>query len=86
MNLLKELIAEIISQEDSWRKVDGSLVPFGCAECVEDITGRIEDASTLRDQIPKGSADRANLNGVLAFLRKKHRKAQKKAHLFNEEM
>ena len=76
----------MIDQEDSWRTVNGSVVPFGCPECVEDITGRIEDTSTLRNQIPKGSADRAHLNGVLAFLRKKNRQAQKLSHNFEESI
>ena len=83
---LRKLIKEMIHQEDTWRKVDGSVVPFGCPDCIDDITGRIEDTSTLRDQIPKGTADRANLNGVLAFLRKKNRQAQKLSHNFEESI
>jgi len=86
MKILRKLIKEMIEEEDSWRRVDGSTVPFGCPECIDDITGRIEDTSTLRNQIPKGSADRSHLNGVLAFLRKKNRKAQKLSHNFEENL
>lgn len=86
MQVIKELIQEIVNESESWRLVDGTMVPFGCPACIQDIEGRIEDACVLRDQISKGSADRQNLNGVLSFLRKMLRKAHKNAHLFDVDL
>ena len=77
---LREYIREVIlesSQPEEHVMMTGEIVPFGCDACISDIQTRIHDASRQRDICPRGSADRASLNGILSMLRRHLRGASR---------
>ncbi len=59
------------------RTMDGTMVPFGCDTCVEDIGDRIQDATYERDSCPGRTDSREHYNGILKVLRRKFRRANK---------
>ena len=59
------------------RTMGGSMVPFGCDACVEDIGHRIQDATYERDSCPGRTDSREHYNGILKVLRRKMRRANK---------
>ncbi len=59
------------------RTMDGTMVPFGCDACVEDIGARIQDAAYERDACPGRTDSREHYNGILKVLRRKLRRAGK---------
>ncbi len=59
------------------RTMDGTMIPFGCDACVEDIGARIQDAAYERDACPGRTDSREHYNGILKVLRRKLRRAGK---------
>lgn len=78
-------VFENASYGDDHRCVGGRVVPFGSSRCVQDLDIRIEDLVQQRDDLTRGTADRASLNGTLKFLRQKRRKANKFAEQQKQE-
>jgi hypothetical protein len=59
--------------------MDGSVVPFGCGECVDDLENRMSDVSFHRDLQDYRTSARDSYNGILRVLRRTL-KAAKKRH------
>lgn len=77
---LRVLIRQTIRESavlTTHRTMSGEDVPFGCQDCVDDISHRITDAVHHRDNCARGSADRASYNGLLSALRRAMRAALK---------
>ena len=69
------IVAE--SNDKKHRCVNGKIVNFGSQKSVSDITGRIEDALSSRDNCARGTEKRSHYNGLLKYLRMQLRAAQK---------
>ena len=68
------------------RTMGGETVPFGCEECVEDLSARIEDATFHRNNCSMRSAGRTHLNGLLNIYRLDLRAAIKEFDRSNQEV
>ena len=80
-NRTKIRLLESLTSDDDHRCIGGKVVKFGSPKCLLDIESRIEDAAEQRDMCPRGTADRASLNGMLNYLRQKLRAAKKISEL-----
>ena len=74
---LKRMIMESVGAEKMHRCFDGSLVPFGSNECLEDLYQRKDDAQAVRDECSIRTDKRDYYNGVLKVLRRDIRDAEK---------
>jgi len=80
---LRKIIRKYLKENsNTYRCLNGEMVPTDSPECYEDLCLRIEDATHQRDSLGTGSASRSYYNGVLADLRKKKRRLGK---LYNSE-
>ena len=68
----------IIESARMHRCINGDLVPEDSEECLNDLSFRIEDATYARNNMTGGTATRAYYNGILADLRKKRRRLEKR--------
>lgn len=75
--LVEHALVEQSTGERMHRCFHGALVPFGSQECVDDISSRMEDARTIRDECDNRTDKRDYYNGVLKVLRREMRDAQR---------
>ena len=75
--IVEHALVESSSGERMHRCFHGALVPYGSQECIDDITHRMEDARSTRDDCDNRTDKRDYYNGVLKVLRRELRDAQK---------
>lgn len=75
--LIEQAVVESVTGERMHRCFNGTLVPFGTPECIDDLTARMEDAKEIRNQCDNRTDKRDYYNGVLKVLRREMRDAQK---------
>tara|TARA_Y100001963_G_C6558834_1_gene343331 strand:+ start:314 stop:616 length:303 start_codon:yes stop_codon:yes gene_type:complete len=76
-DIIQHALVESAGEERMHRCFDGSLVPFGSNECLEDLHQRKEDAQEIRNGCGVRTDKRDYYNGVLKVLRRELRDAQK---------
>jgi len=75
--IVEHALVESSSGERMHRCFHGALVLYGSQECIDDITHRMEDARSTRDDCDNRTDKRDYYNGVLKVLRRELRDAQK---------
>lgn len=75
--IIEQALVETVEGERMHRCFDGSLVPFGSNECLEDLHQRKDDAQATRDSCSIRTDKRDYYNGVLKVLRRDIRDAEK---------
>ncbi len=76
---IRRLVNKIIVENAKMHRcLNGNLVPADSKICLNDIVLRIEDATYARNDMTSGTATRAYYNGILADLRKKRRRLEKR--------
>lgn len=75
--LIEHVLTESTSGERMHRCFHGALVPFGSQECLDDISSRMDDARSIRDECDNRTDKRDYYNGVLKVLRREMRDAQR---------
>ena len=73
----KNTLAEAHNGDRMHRCFDGSVVPFGSNQCLEDLYQRKEDAQETRNSCDVRTDKRDYYNGVLKVLRREIRDAEK---------
>lgn len=84
-NIIEHALVETAEKERMHRCFDGSLVPFGSNECLEDLNQRKEDAHQTRNDCGTRTDKRDYYNGVLKVLRREIRDAEKANVLMQPE-
>ena len=84
--IIKEEKAKLLNENQSQHRCfDGTLVPFGSSECLEDLHMRKDDATDLRNSCPTRTDKRDYYNGILKVLRRDIHDAQKENVLMHGE-
>tara|TARA_Y100000592_G_C5253139_1_gene213776 strand:- start:181 stop:480 length:300 start_codon:yes stop_codon:yes gene_type:complete len=81
--IVQHALIESVEGERMHRCFDGSLVPFGSNECLEDLHQRKDDAQATRDSCSIRTDKRDYYNGVLKVLRRDIRDAEKENSRLN---
>lgn len=76
-SIVEHTLVEVMEDQRMHRCFDGSLVPFGSNECLEDLHQRKEDAQEIRNGCGTRTDKRDYYNGVLKVLRRELRDAEK---------
>lgn len=73
----RDVLNEMVDEDRTHRCFDGTVVPFGSNECLEDLHQRKEDAQETRNTCNIRTDKRDYYNGVLKVLRREIRDAEK---------
>ena len=76
-SLIREQVLKL-SAEPTHKCMDGRTVPFGCEECVDDLSNRMADVTFHRDLQDYRTSARDSYNGILRVLRRTLKAAKKK--------
>lgn len=82
----KNVIVETADGDRMHRCFDGTMVPFGSNECLEDLHQRKDDAQETRNSCNIRTDKRDYYNGVLKVLRRELRDAEKINGAMHPEM